>query len=173
VPAVPTAPTDPAPLGSRARLRVLLAEDNPVNQKLTVRLLESHGHSVVVVENGREALAMLAQQSFDVVLMDVQMPEMDGFAATARIRQQEQGTGQHLPIIALTAHALKGDQERCLAAGMDDYISKPFQPEDFYEVLARAVPPDGRPGQLAEAPGCPLYSGANDNPAAARAGSLE
>jgi CheY-like chemotaxis protein len=126
-----------APLDGRCRLRVLLAEDNPVNQKLAVRLLENQGHTVVVAENGAQALAALEGDPFDLVLMDLQMPEMDGFEATAFIRRKEQGTGRHLPIIAMTAHALKGDRERCLAAGMDDYVSKPIQPETLFEAIAR------------------------------------
>jgi signal transduction histidine kinase/DNA-binding response OmpR family regulator len=136
----------PPPSGQRP-LRILLAEDNAVNQKLAVRLLEKQGHSIVVVGDGREALAALASDRFDVVLMDVQMPEMDGFEATAVIRTQERTTGVHIPIIAMTAHAIKGDRERCLAAGMDDYVSKPLKPQDLSAALERAVtaavhPPD-------------------------------
>ena len=111
----------------KRKLHVLLAEDNAVNQKLAARLLEKHGHQVTVTANGREALAALDQENFDVVLMDVQMPEMDGFEATAAIRVREESTGRHLPIIAMTAHAMQGDQERCLAAGMDGYIAKPIK----------------------------------------------
>ncbi len=116
-------------------LRVLLTEDNAVNQKLAVRLLEKRGHSVVVAGNGREAIETLARESFDVVLMDVQMPEMDGFEATQRIRELEQTTGAHVPIVAMTAHAMKGDRERCLAAGMDGYISKPLRPSELFEAV--------------------------------------
>jgi CheY-like chemotaxis protein len=112
---------------------VLLTEDNVVNQKLAVRLLEKRGHSVVVAGNGREALDVIARETFDVVLMDVQMPEMDGFEATRRIREREQTTGDHVPIIAMTAHAMKGDRERCLEEGMDGYISKPLQPSELFE----------------------------------------
>jgi PAS domain S-box-containing protein len=115
--------------------RVLLAEDNPVNQRLTVSLLEKKGHTVAVAGNGREALALLEQQPFDVILMDVQMPELDGFEATAAIREKEQAEGGHIPIVALTAHALKGDRERCLAAGMDAYLSKPVHPRTLAQVL--------------------------------------
>jgi two-component system, sensor histidine kinase and response regulator len=115
--------------------RVLVAEDNLVNQRLVQRLLEKQGHSVVVVENGREVLEALEKDSFDFVLMDVQMPEMDGFEATAAIRENEKLTLDHIPIIALTAHAMKDDQERCLAAGMDAYLSKPVHAVDLFELL--------------------------------------
>src|SRR5262249_19358679 len=101
-------------------------EDNPVNQRLALRLLEKQGHTVVVVGDGQEAVAAVAQQRFDVVLMDVQMPLVDGLEATATIRAQEQATGTRLPILALTAHGMKGDAERCLAAGMDGYLAKPI-----------------------------------------------
>ncbi len=116
-------------------LRVLLAEDNPVNQHLAQRLLEKRGHAVTIAGNGREALAMLASHNFDLVLMDIQMPEMDGFEATAAIREMEQKTGQHLPIIAMTAHAMKGDEERCLQAGMDSYVAKPIQTQQLFLVI--------------------------------------
>ena len=121
----------------KRKLHVLLAEDNAVNQKLAARLLEKHGHRVTVTSNGREALAALDQESFDVVLMDVQMPEMDGFEATAAVRAREQGTGRRLPIIAMTAHAMQGDQERCLAAGMDGYIAKPIKAQELVGLLER------------------------------------
>ena len=116
-------------------MRVLLAEDNAVNQMLAVRLLEKQGHQVTVTANGREALAALDRQKFDVVLMDVQMPEMDGFEATTAIRLREQHTGAHLPIIAMTAHAMQGDRQRCVAAGMDDYISKPISNGELIAIL--------------------------------------
>jgi signal transduction histidine kinase/DNA-binding response OmpR family regulator len=115
--------------------KILVAEDNPVNQVVAVRLLERRGHQVTVAANGREAVAAVEQGGFDLVLMDVQMPEMDGFEATARIRQTETGTGRHLPIFAMTAHAMKGDQERCLMAGMDGYLPKPIRPADLYAVV--------------------------------------
>jgi CheY-like chemotaxis protein/HPt (histidine-containing phosphotransfer) domain-containing protein len=116
-------------------LCILVAEDNPINQRLVVRLLERQGHAVVLADNGRAALAALEQQPFDLVLMDVQMPEMDGFETTAALRQHERDTGHHLPIIAMTAHAMKGDQERCLAAGMDAYLSKPMKAGDLYAAI--------------------------------------
>jgi CheY-like chemotaxis protein len=119
----------------KRKLHVLLAEDNAVNQKLAERLLEKHGHTVTVTTNGREALAAFDRESFDVVLMDVQMPEMDGFEATSAIREREQSSGGHLPIIAMTAHAMRGDQERCLAAGMDAYIAKPIRSKDLIALL--------------------------------------
>lgn len=116
-------------------LSVLLVEDNPVNQRLATRMLEKRGHRVVLAGNGREALEALEKGSFDLVLMDVQMPEMDGFQATAAIREKETGTGTHLPVVALTAHAIKGDRERCLAAGMDGYLTKPIRPRELDDVL--------------------------------------
>ena len=116
-------------------LRLLLTEDNLVNQKLAVRLLEKRGHSVVIASNGREAVEALHHQRFDVVLMDVQMPEMDGFEATQIIRAREWDTGSHVPIVAMTAHAMKGDRERCLEVGMDGYISKPLRPSELFEAV--------------------------------------
>jgi signal transduction histidine kinase/AmiR/NasT family two-component response regulator len=118
--------------GTTAPLRILVAEDNRVNQLLTVRLLEKGGHHVTIAANGRAALAALEEHDFDVALMDLQMPEMDGFEATAIIRERERATGAHLPIIALTANAMLGDQERCLQAGMDGYVSKPI---DIHRLL--------------------------------------
>jgi two-component system sensor histidine kinase/response regulator len=120
-------------------LRILLAEDGLVNQKVAVSLLGQRGHRVTVANNGREALAALDHQSFDIILMDVQMPAMDGFEATARIRQKEEGTGLHTPIIAMTAHAMKGDRERCLAAGMDGYLAKPIRAKDLYATVEAIV----------------------------------
>jgi two-component system, sensor histidine kinase and response regulator len=117
-------------------LHVLLAEDNPVNQKVATRLLEKRGHRVVVVDNGKDVLERLCQQSFDLVLMDVHMPGMDGIEATAEIREKEKSTGLHQPVIAMTALAMTGDYERCLAAGMDGYLSKPIDLQKLDEVLA-------------------------------------
>ena len=121
-------------------LHILVVEDNPVNQRLVVLLLKKYGHSVVVANNGKEALAMLEKASFALVLMDVQMPVMDGFAATKAIRQQEESTSTHLPIIALTARAMRDDQERCLAAGMDAYLSKPLQAHQLFATIERLCP---------------------------------
>lgn len=121
------------------KLRILLAEDNRINQRLAVRLLEKRGHHVVVVANGTEAVEAVEQQDFDVVLMDVQMPEMGGFEATTKIREVERKTGRRLPIIAMTAHAMKGDRERCVAAGMDDYVAKPIHPVDLWTALEKVA----------------------------------
>jgi CheY-like chemotaxis protein/HPt (histidine-containing phosphotransfer) domain-containing protein len=126
------------------RLRILLAEDNLVNQKLAVRMLEKWGHRVTVADDGRKALACVREAGpggFDLILMDVQMPEMNGFEATAALREEERKTGSHIPIIAMTAHAMKGDQERCLAAGMDGYLSKPIDAAKLFEALERVDGP--------------------------------
>jgi two-component system sensor histidine kinase/response regulator len=124
------------------RLRILLAEDNPVNQKLAIRLLEKRGHEVTLAENGREALTALDKQSFDLVLMDVQMPEMDGLEATRLLRTQEQATGKRQAVVAMTALAMKGDRERCLGAGMDGYLTKPIRPQELDEMLEQYVAMD-------------------------------
>jgi two-component system, sensor histidine kinase and response regulator len=118
-------------------LRILLTEDNLVNQRVALRILEKAGHRVAIAENGRLALRLLSEQPFDLILMDVQMPEMDGFEATALIRALEKGKGRHIPIIAMTAHAMAGDRERCLAAGMDGYISKPVTASALLELVTR------------------------------------
>ena len=119
-----------------ASLRVLLAEDNPVNQTLATRILEKLGHKVKVADNGKDAVQLAQAEHFDVALMDVQMPVMDGLEATAAIRAAEAGTGRHLQIIAMTAHAMKGDEERCLAVGMDGYLSKPIRIDDLRQKLS-------------------------------------
>lgn len=125
-------------------LQILLVEDNPINQKVAQRLLEKQGHLVMIAWNGKEALAQLQALSVDLVLMDVAMPEMDGLETTAAIREQERGTDRHLPIVALTAHAMKGDREKCLAAGMDGYVTKPVQMAVLLAAMAEAL---GGPGQ--------------------------
>ncbi len=122
-------------------LRVLLAEDSLLNQKLAIGLLTKWGHTVTVANNGLEAVSAVAQQTFDLVLMDIQMPEMNGFEATEAIRQQEYQHGGRLPILALTARALKGDRERCLEAGMDGYISKPIRQDELYQAIIACCPP--------------------------------
>jgi two-component system sensor histidine kinase/response regulator len=124
----------------RRSLSFLVAEDNAVNRTLIARLLESRGHSVVLAQNGREALEALGKQPFDIVLMDVQMPEMDGFEATKLIREKEEASGTHLPIIALTAHAMQGDEERCLVCGMDGYVTKSINLEELFSVIEKVVP---------------------------------
>jgi PAS domain S-box-containing protein len=116
-------------------LRILLAEDNPVNQEVAVHLIERRGHSVIVAENGREAVEAIERHKFDLVLMDVQMPEMGGLEATRVIREKEKGSGHHLPIIAMTAHAMQGDREQCLEAGMDGYLAKPIDPKTFLQTV--------------------------------------
>jgi signal transduction histidine kinase/DNA-binding response OmpR family regulator/HPt (histidine-containing phosphotransfer) domain-containing protein len=121
-------------------LRILVAEDNPINLELASRLLEKMGHSVLTAGNGRQALAALEHARFDVILMDVQMPGMDGLEATRLLRQREQGTGGHIPVIALTAHAMKSDRERCLASGMDEYIAKPIRRQELIDALGRVMP---------------------------------
>jgi CheY-like chemotaxis protein len=120
-------------------LRILLAEDNLVNQTLAARLLEKRGHRVALARNGREAVAQVEREHFDLVLMDVQMPELDGLEATLAIREKEKATGAHLPIVAMTAHAMRGDQERCLAAGMDGYVSKPINIKELISVVQKVV----------------------------------
>ena len=127
--------------GSELRpLKILLAEDSLVNQKLAVGLLKKYGHSVTVAVNGKEAVNAWTSHKFDVVLMDVEMPDMNGYEATAVIRVQERQTGAHVPIIAMTAHAMTGDRERCLEAGMDDYISKPIRIQQLIDKLGPFVP---------------------------------
>jgi CheY-like chemotaxis protein/HPt (histidine-containing phosphotransfer) domain-containing protein len=133
-------------------LRILVVEDTAFNQKFIQRLLNRWGHQSIIVENGIQAVETVTRQSFDLILMDVQMPKMDGFEATAEIRKLEARTGSHTPIIAMTAHAMKGDRERCLAAGMDNYISKPITSDALQNMIAELVPaattpPQSLPGQ--------------------------
>jgi len=130
-------PVVSVPAGPPAR--ILLAEDHEVNQRLARRILEKGGHNVATAVTGVEAIAAWRAGDFDVILMDVQMPEMDGFEATMQIRAEEQRTGRHVHIIAMTAHAMTGDRERCLAAGMDAYIAKPIRAADLLELIRAAM----------------------------------
>jgi CheY-like chemotaxis protein len=130
--------------------RVLLAEDNPVNRRLARAILEKSGYAIVEAENGRLALDALAQTPFDIVLMDVQMPELDGLATSRAIRENEQATGGHIPIVALTAHALRADREACLAAGMDGYLSKPIRAKDLLALIDRLLGTTERGGGQSE-----------------------
>ena len=125
---------------STAGLHILLAEDSIINQRVAVGLLSKWGHHVEVVSDGRDAVNALAERDYDLVLMDVQMPVMDGLEATAMVRGQEAETSRHIPIIAMTASAMKGDRERFLAAGMDEYVSKPFEPEVLRELIDSFAP---------------------------------
>ena len=120
---------------SSRSVRVLLAEDNEINQKVALEFLKMRGHQVRIVNNGKEALEALGVETFEIILMDVQMPVMDGFQATATIREQERSTGRHIPIIAMTGYAMKGDRQRCLDAGMDAYISKPIRSQELFEIV--------------------------------------
>ncbi len=117
-------------------LQILLVEDNPINQKVATRLLEKAGHTVTIAGNGREALEHVVRDSFHLVLMDVQMPEMDGLTATAAIREHERASGRHVPIVALTANVMQGDRERCLEAGMDAYVTKPVVQQVLFQTMA-------------------------------------
>ncbi len=140
--AAPSAAPAELPAASRAPvagLRILLAEDNLVNQKVAVGLLEKMGHRVTVAANGKEALGRFEEQPFDLILMDVQMPEMDGLEATAAIRERERSAGLHVPIVAMTAHTMKGDREKCLDAGMDGYLAKPIRSSDLVEEIGRVI----------------------------------
>jgi CheY-like chemotaxis protein len=120
-------------------LHVLVAEDNRVNQKVVTRLLEKQGHRVTLAANGREALEKLLVGGFDGILMDVQMPEMNGLEAAQAIRRAERGSGRHIPILAMTAHAMKGDRERCLVSGMDGYVSKPIRSQELLDALQGVI----------------------------------
>jgi CheY-like chemotaxis protein len=130
---------------NRQHLRILLAEDNLINQKLAVTLLQKAGYSVDAVESGAHALEKAKSERYNAILMDVQMSEMDGFEATQLIRAWEEEAGTHTPIIAMTAHALSGDRERCIKAGMDDYLSKPLEPKVFFAMLERWTQSDEKP----------------------------
>jgi CheY-like chemotaxis protein len=124
---------------SSSHLNILLAEDNHVNQVVARRILEKMGHSVTIANNGAEAMTLLAERTFDLLLMDIQMPQLDGLAATQRIRARETHTHSRLPIIAMTAHAMKGDRERYLQAGMDGYVSKPITAAELESAVASAM----------------------------------
>jgi two-component system, sensor histidine kinase and response regulator len=170
LPSVVKKPTNPTtPEADQGIWQILLAEDNVVNQCVAARVLEKHGHTVVVVNNGKEALVALSCQKFDLVLMDVQMPEMDGIEATAVIRQDEQRSGGHIPIIAMTAHAMKGDRERFLEAGMDDYVSKPFNGNELFAILNRLAPHNAQAIQvvMAKSPSSAASSDSQGNAIAA------
>src|SRR5262249_53903451 len=136
-----------------APLRMLLVEDSLPNQKIALAILSGWGHSVAVAVDGQEGLARFAAEEFDVILMDIQMPVMDGFACTAAIRAAEARTGGHVPIVAMTGNALVGDREKCLAAGMDDYVPKPIRRDDLLRALASVVSARPAAGSPAVAPG--------------------
>ena len=138
--AVPVAAGNIREPGPAGKLHILLVEDNAINQKLALRLLQHGGHSVVCANDGRQALAAFGREPFDLVLMDIQMPNMDGFEATAEIRRLEAAVSRHTPILALTANAMKGDRERCLAAGMDGYVAKPLRREKLFEAIGNLCP---------------------------------
>jgi PAS domain S-box-containing protein len=156
------------PVGEPARQRILLADDNAVNRALATALLTKRGHSVFQAMNGREAVERASAENFDLIFMDVQMPEMDGFQATSRIRKTELAHGRRTPIIAMTAHAMTGDRERCLAAGMDDYLSKPLHKPELFALLDRLRDADAQPAspatdRMAPSPSCadtdlPIFS---------------
>jgi signal transduction histidine kinase/CheY-like chemotaxis protein/ligand-binding sensor domain-containing protein len=146
-------------------LRILLAEDNPVNQAVATRLLHKMGHTFALANNGREALSLLGQRSFDLVLMDIQMPEMDGIEATQRIRRDTTSSFHRIPVIAMTAHAMKGDRERCLAAGMDEYVSKPIIAAKLEQAIANSL-------RLQAADGRPVSVPARDEMSAAASSAL-
>ncbi len=122
-----------------ARLKILVAEDNPVNRLLVVRLLEAQGHQTVVAGDGHAALAAVDEHSFDLILMDVQMPGLDGLEATRILRQREVSTAKSVPIIAMTAHAMQGDREKCLEAGMRGYVTKPIRPEELFSIIEEVM----------------------------------
>jgi two-component system sensor histidine kinase/response regulator len=151
-----TAASDPA----AKELRLLLAEDNDVNQKFAVRALSKAGHSVEVANNGQEAIDAWAAESYDAVLMDIQMPVMDGYLATAEIRRRETASPRHTPIIAMTAHAMKGDKEKCLEAGMDGYVTKPIKSKLMLAEIARVLH-GARPGDDSVSPQESLDDGRN------------
>ena len=142
-----TAPTRP--------LRVLLADDNATNQRLVELFLEKQHHQITAVDNGRDAVAKAAAEPFDLILMDIQMPEMNGFEATSAIRERERATGAHTPIVAMTAHAMAGDGDKCLAAGMDAYLSKPLRPDDLMATIGALFPSHAPALERSAATGAP------------------
>ena len=150
-----TEATEDARRAGRQNLRILLAEDNPVNRDVAVELLKIFGHTVEVANNGREAVDAVQAREFDLVLMDIQMPVMGGFEALAEIRKWEQTAGRHLPVVAMTAHAMKGDRQRCLDEGMDDYISKPIGEAKIQRAIERVFAPDLAVAPPAETPAPP------------------
>jgi two-component system sensor histidine kinase/response regulator len=137
---VSTAKPAAAPAESPAARNILLAEDGLINQRVAIGLLTKKGHNVVLAVNGREAVAAVERQPFDLILMDVQMPEMDGLEAARIIRMLERDSGKHTPIVAMTASAMKGDREICLEAGMDGYVSKPIDPAELYNAIEEFAP---------------------------------
>jgi CheY-like chemotaxis protein len=136
-PASEVTSVEAAPLHAARPQRILVAEDNPINQTVIARILEKAGHQVVLAQNGRQAVELWAASRFDVIFMDVQMPEMDGLEATGEIRRRERDTGERTCVMAMTANAMSGDRERCLAAGMDGYFTKPMRPQEVLDWLAR------------------------------------
>jgi CheY-like chemotaxis protein len=153
-------PNDVGPLAKQsggAHARVLVVEDNRVNQRVAQGLLTRRGHDVTLAQNGSEALACLDRQTFDVVLMDLQMPTMDGFAATAAIREGERVSGKHVRIVAVTAHAMNSDRERCLNAGMDGYLAKPFDPEKLFMTVEQSTGRDSSPATITAAADPPTF----------------
>ena len=153
-------PALPEPLPAAMRRRVLLAEDGQVNRKVIVDLLKPRGHRVTAVNNGREVLTALESGTFDLVLMDIQMPEMDGLEATRIIRERERSTGEHVRIAAMTAHVMQGDRERCLEEGMDDYLPKPVRAGDLYDIVENDVSSDGAPPEDPDVDGALDWHGA-------------
>ena len=151
-----------APQESSQKLNILLAEDNPINRVLAQKLLQKQGHAVASVNNGAEAVKLWEENhasQFDIILMDVQMPEMDGLQATTRIREREFSTGAHIPIIAVTAHAMKGDRERCINAGMDGYIAKPINPGELAKAIQEIILAGST---IADVPAAPITQGPSD-----------
>jgi two-component system sensor histidine kinase/response regulator len=150
--------SDWAPTKTSRPIEILLVEDNPVNQRLALEILSRRGHRVTVADNGLQALERLTGRTFDVVLMDVQMPEMNGLEATRAIRDIECGTGRHVPIVAMTAHAMSGDRERCLEAGMDDYLTKPIRAEALVTYVERLTMSENTKPSIEQTSSAPAQS---------------